>query len=147
MAKPLPTLEWLHVCDYAFRDESGKLCLIGLFEALHSFRLPGFLPVYCVAIGLTDGQGEYAIGLQIHAPSGKTIDLALPPVTLKDRHAKARAVIRLASMRFEEFGRYTFRLAIDGVPIDYPVHVVDHLEARQGPAPAVPPGEGPARPI
>ncbi|TAH35051.1 MAG: hypothetical protein EYC70_14790 [Planctomycetota bacterium] len=138
MTKPLPTLEWLHVCDYAFRDEHGKLCLIGLFEALHSLKLPGFLPVYCVAIGLTDGQGEYKIGLQIQAPSGKTMDLALPPVVLKDRHAKARAVIRLASMQFGEFGRYTFRLKVDDQPMDYPVHLVDHLEAKPGITPAAP---------
>lgn len=137
--KPLPTLEWLHVCDYAFRDEHGKLCLIGLFEALHSVRLPGFLPMYCVAIGLTDGQGEYRCGLQIIAPSGKVIDLALPPVSLRDRHAKARAVIRLASMQFEEFGRYLFRLKIDDQPIEYPVHVLDHQEVHPGPPAATPP--------
>lgn len=138
MTKPVPTLEWLHVCDFAFRDEHGKLCLIGLFEALHSVRLPGFLPVYCVAMGLTDGEGQYGAGLQIIAPSGKVLELPLPPVTLRERHAKARAVIRLASMQFDEFGRYTFRLKIDGQPVEYPVHIVEHMELRPGPAPATP---------
>ena len=59
--KPTPTLEWLHVCDYAFRDEQGKLCMIGLFDTLASLRLPGRLPVFCVAMGLTDGLGQYDI--------------------------------------------------------------------------------------
>lgn len=130
MAKPFPSLEWLHICDYAFRDEHGKLCLIGLFDALHSIRLPGRLPVFCVAIGVTDGLGKYEAELQILAPSGKTIDLKLPPIHLAERRAKARAVIRLASMPFEEFGRYSFRLKLDGQPIDYPVHLLDHLELQ-----------------
>jgi hypothetical protein len=133
MSKPLPTLEWLHVCDHAFRDEQGKLCLIGMFDSLASLRLPGRLPVFAVAIGLTDGQGQYEIAIRVEAPSGKHVDLKLPPVTLQQRQSKARAVIRLSAMPFEEFG-----LILDGQPVDYPVHVIDHLEARQAP-PAGPP--------
>ncbi|KAA3608110.1 MAG: hypothetical protein DWQ01_13635 [Planctomycetota bacterium] len=143
MAKPIPTLEWLHICDYAFRDEHGKLCLIGLFDALHSVRLPGRLPMFSVAIGLTDGEGQYEAGLQILAPSGKTIHLKLPPFQLAERRAKARAVIRLASLPFEEFGRYTFRLVVDGQPVDYPVHLLDHLELKTPPGQAGPGGNPP----
>lgn len=148
MPKPLPQLEWLHICDYAFRDEHGKLCLIGLFDALHSHTLPGKLPVFSVAIGLTDGQGQYQSALLIEKPSGETLELPLPPIQLKDRHAKARAVIRLASLPFEEFGKYTFKLKIEGQPLDYPVHTIDHLQIqgqqgdRTGPAPPTPPGFG-----
>lgn len=128
--KPLPSLEWLHVCDHAFRDEQGKLCLIGMFDSLASVRLPGRLPVFCVAIGLTDGQGQYEVALRVEAPSGKHVDMQLPATILKDRKVKARAVIRLSSMPFEEFGHYVFRLVIDKQPVDYPVHVIEHLEAR-----------------
>ena len=140
MGKPLPSLEWLHICDYAFRDEFGKLCLIGLFDALHSRQLPGRLPMFCVAIGLTDGKGRYEAGLNIIAPSGQTVDMKLPPVELADRSAKARAVIRLASMPFHEFGRYTFKLKIDHQPIDYPVHLLDHLQVEQAAGQGGPPG-------
>jgi len=146
MGKPLPTLEWLHICDYAFRDEHGKLCLIGMFDALHSVRLPGRLPMICAAIGLTDGAGQYDIGLQIVAPSGKVLDLQLPAIALQERRAKARAVIRLASMPFEEFGRYVFRLKIDGQPIDYPVHQIDHVELQAAPGGFQAPGGGPGMP-
>jgi len=141
MPKPVPTLEWLHICDYAFRDERGKLCLIGMFDALHSVRRPGRLPVFCVAIGLTDGQGRYETALELVAPSGKVVEFPLPPVVLQQRQAKARAVIQLTSLPFEEFGRYTFRLKVDGAPIDYPVHHVDHLQlqAAQGGSTAPPP--------
>ncbi len=139
MSKPLPTLEWLHVCDYAFRDEQGKLCLIGMFDSLASLRLPGRLPVFAVAIGLADGQGQYDIALRVEAPSGKHVELKLPPVVLQQRKSKARAVIRLSAMPFEEFGPYTFRLVLDGQPVEYPVHVIDHLEARPAPPDAPPP--------
>ncbi len=133
MPRPLPLVEWLHICDYAFRDEHGKLCLIGLFDALHSLELPGRLPVFSVAIGITDGEGEYRVGLRIEAPSGKVVDLPLPPMRLAARHARARAVLRLAGLPFEEFGRYTFRLVVDGQPIEHPVHHVDHVQRPASP--------------
>ena len=132
-AKPNPTLEWLHVCDYAFRDEQGKLCMIGLFDTLASLRLPGRLPVFCVAMGLTDGLGSYEVALRVESPTGKFVEMKMPAMSLQHRKAKARAVIRLSAMPFEEFGPYTFRLVVDGQPVDYPVHVIDHLEARQQP--------------
>jgi len=151
MGKPFPHLEWLHICDYAFRDEHGKLCLIGMFDALHSLRLPGRLPVFSVAIGLTDGQGIYQAALQIEAPSERTIDLPLPAIQLQNRQTKGRAVIRLAGLPFEEFGAYTFRLKIDGQPLEHPVHVLDHLELKPpegaSPPPAPPSGgENPSFP-
>jgi hypothetical protein len=143
MTKPLPTLEWLHVCDHAFRDETGKLCMIGLFDSLASQELPGRLPVLCVALGLADGMGDYEVGLQIEAPNGTAQNMKLPPVNLADRQAKARAVIRLAGMPFEEFGTYTFRLVLDGAPIEWPVHRLDHVQAQpQGSAPPGDPGAG-----
>ncbi len=137
--RPPPTLEWIHVCDYAFRDEQGKLCLIGMFDHLASVQLPGRLPMLCVAFGLTDGLGEYPVSLRVTRPSGENQDFPLPPVQLKDRHAKARAVVRLASMPFPEFGTYVFQLVVDGQPMDAPVHVVEHVQARQQAPPQPPP--------
>ena len=141
IGKPLPTLDWLHVCDHAFRDEQGKLCLIGMFDSLASLQLPGRLPVFCVAIGLTDGQGQYDVALRVEAPSGKHVDMQLPPTVLQSRQTKARAVIRLSAMPFDEFGRYVFRLVVDKQPVDYPVHVIEHLQAR-----AAEPDAGPQYP-
>ena len=143
MSNPLPTLEWLHVCDHAFRDETGKLCMIGLFDSLASVELPGRLPMLCVALGLCDGIGDYEVGLQIESPSGQSQNMKLPAVNLADRNAKARAVIRLAGMPFEEFGRYTFRLVLNGAPVEWPVHKLDHVQAQQqGSAPPGDPGVG-----
>lgn len=139
MSKPVPILEWLHVCDHAFRDEQGKLCLIGMFDSLASLRLPGRLPTMAVAIGLTDGQGQYEVALRVEAPSGKHVELKLPNMVLQQRKAKARAVIRLAALPFEEFGSYVFRLVLDGQPVDHPVHVIEHLEARPAPPAGAPP--------
>jgi hypothetical protein len=130
MTNPLPTVDWLHVCDHAFRDEQGKLCLIGLFDTLASQELPGRLPMLSVAIGLSDGSGEYEIGLQVTAPSGKAVNMNLPPVQLADARAKARAVIRLNGMPFEEFGTYTFRLILDGAPIEWPCHQLVHSQIQ-----------------
>lgn len=146
MSNALPTLEWLHICDYAFRDEQGKLCMVGLFDSLHSVDLPGQLPVFSVAIGLADGKGSYKVGLRIEAPSGGIVDLQLPPVLLADRQAKARAVIRLAGLPFEEFGTYIFRLILEGQPVAAPVHRLEHVKLH-GKAPEVnAPSSGPGLP-
>ncbi len=128
MGKPIPTVEWIHVCDHAFRDEAGKLVLVGMFDALHSRQLPGQLPMMAAALGITDGDGEYEISLQVITPQGKVMDMNLPNLNLPERRAKQRAVVRLTGMPFEEFGRYTFRLKIDGQPVEYPCHTIDHFE-------------------
>ena len=130
--KPFPELEWIHVCDHAFRDEHGKLCLIGMFDNLASSQLPGRLPMFSVAFGLTGGKGEYQLGLQVEAPSGKAVNMKMPPMRLAGRHAKVRTVLRLAGMPFEEFGTYVFRMVVDGAPLAAPVHRLVHEEAPQG---------------
>ncbi|MBT3340447.1 MAG: hypothetical protein HOM34_01110 [Planctomycetes bacterium] len=140
MSKPRPTLEWLHVCDYAFRDEQGKVGMIGLFDTLASAKLPGRLPMFCVAFGVTDGVGEYNMGLQVIAPSGKVVDLKLPPIQLHNKKQKARAVLRLAGMPFEEYGQYVFRLVIEGSPVAAPVHALDHVEPPKQPGQGAGPG-------
>lgn len=129
--KPFPQLEWIHVCDHAFRDEQGKLCMIGMFDNLASMQLPGGLPSFCVAFGLTGGQGEYEVGLQVEAPSGKAVNMKMPAMRLTEPRAKVRTVLRLQGMPFEEYGTYTFRMVIEGAPLAEPVHKLDHLQAQQ----------------
>ncbi len=104
--------------------------MIGLFDSMQSAQLPGRLPVFSVAIGLTDGQGDYEVGLNILSPSGKVVRLKLPPVRLQSKQAKVRAVVRLAGLPFEEFGAFTFRLEIEGQPQESPVHVLEHVQAQ-----------------
>jgi len=140
--KPWPELEWIHVCDHAFRDEHGKLCLIGMFDNLASQQLPGRLPVFSVAFGLSGGQGEYELGLQVEAPSGKAVNMKMPPLRLADRRAKVRTVLRLAGMPFEEFGTYVFRMVIDGAPLAEPVHRLVHEQAQQQGAQGTGPAQG-----
>jgi len=94
-----------------------------------------------VAMGLTDGKGQYGVALQVEAPSGKTVDMPLPPLQLTERAHKQRAVIRMAGMPFEEFGTYTFRLMIDAQPVDWPVHRLDHVESQ--PPPGMQPPQNP----
>ena len=83
-----------------------------------------------VAIGVTDGMGEYEIALQVQAPSGKMVDMKLPNLNLQQLQQKQRAVIRLAGMPFEEFGTYVFRLKIHGQAVAAPAHKLDHLQAQ-----------------
>jgi uncharacterized protein DUF6941 len=130
MEKPVPTIEWIHVCDNAFRDEAGKMCLIGMFDSLYSRKLPGHLPLFSVAIGMTGGQGSYEIGLQVELPSGKMIDMKMPTVELPEPSVKARAAVRLNNFPFEEFGTYTFRVSLEGQPVAFPNHTLTHLEVQ-----------------
>lgn len=146
MDQPTPTLEWIHVCDNAFRDETGKMCLIGMFDSLYSRQLPGRLPLFSLAIGMTGGQGTYELGMQVQLPSGKVIDMKMPPVELPDPAFKVRAAARLTNFPFEEFGTYTFRLTLAGQPIAFPCHTLDHLEVKPEEASQTGPAEVPAGP-
>jgi len=141
MAQPVPTVEWIHVCDNAFRDESGKMCLVGMFDSLYSQQAPGRLPIFSVAIGLTGGEGQYDIGIQVLSPSGKELNMKMPPVELPEPSVKARAAVRITSFPFEEFGTYTFRVLLADKPIAFPNHTLAHVEvqpqeaSQTGPAP------------
>lgn len=146
MDQPVPTVEWIHVCDNAFRDEAGKMCLVGMFDSLYSQQTPGRLPVFSIAIGITGGEGQYDLGIQVLTPSGKEINMKMPPVELPDPTIKARAAVRINSFPFEEFGVYTFRVLLAEKPVAFPNHTIAHVqvdppESQSGPA-AEPAGLG-----
>lgn len=130
MDQPVPTVEWIHVCDNAFRDEAGKMCLVGMFDSLYSQQTPGRLPVFAVAIGLSGGQGRYDIGIQVVTPGGKQINMNMPQVELPEPNVKARAAVRVTSFPFEEFGTYTFRVLLGGEPVSFPNHTLAHVQVQ-----------------
>ncbi|MAW59600.1 MAG: hypothetical protein CMJ94_02050 [Planctomycetes bacterium] len=130
MDQPIPTVEWIHVCDNAFRDESGKMCLVGMFDSLYSQQTPGRLPVFAVAIGITGGQGQYDLGIQVLTPSGKEINMKMPPVELPEPNVKARAAVRINAFPFEEFGVYTFRVLLGEQPVAFPNHTLAHVQVE-----------------
>ena len=92
-----------------------------MFDNLASAQLPGRLPVFCVAFGITGGQGQYELGLQVESPSGKAVNMKMPQMQLQDPRASGCApCCAWPGMPFEEFGTYTFRMVVDGVPLAEP---------------------------
>jgi hypothetical protein len=106
--------DWLLLCDYAFPDIRGKLCIIGVFDAIYAPKLPAKHERSVVAFNIIGEPGEKVpIRLEIVGPSGKSIAKAQLETTLPDAGG-AQVHIQLSGLVLKEFGRHAILLDIGG---------------------------------
>lgn len=67
----LADLDWGILCDYAFYDYAGKVCIIGVFDRVYVRQLPGRLSCSFV-LRLVGEPGERcAVRIALHLPGGE----------------------------------------------------------------------------
>lgn len=66
---------FLLICDYAFNDEGGRQCAIGMFEALVVDAFPVTKPTLDVAVHLTIPRpGPVTATVSVETPGGVRLD-------------------------------------------------------------------------
>ncbi len=129
----MTTVEWAHLCDYAFFDKGEKACLIGIFRVIWAHRTPAQHTRFTLAFEVAGKPGETTrLQLELVRPdrSDPLIDIESDAVTFNEagRHI---FTITLDNVLFPDFGPYEFRISADGVvskvvPLD-----VNRRAARQ----------------
>jgi|SRR5438093_9486014 len=109
--------DWVLLCDYAFPDLRGKLCIIGVFDTIFAKDLPTRHERAAIAFSIIGEPGEaLRIKLEIIGPSGKVIAKAHVEAMLPDAGG-AQGHIEIRQLVLEEYGRHAIQIDTgDGVP-------------------------------
>ena len=66
--------EWAVICDYAFLDARGKMCLIGVFDSIFAKKVPAIHPQACLVVQLRGKPNEpLLIRIEIIRPTGASL--------------------------------------------------------------------------
>jgi hypothetical protein len=102
--------EWAMLCDYAFLDSAGKLCLIGVFDKIFAASVPTMHPQAALVIQLKGSTGE-KIGLRVHiVRPGGTVLLKLEGDLVIGPGGGAGANMRLINLQLPDHGPYSINV-------------------------------------
>ncbi len=118
-------VQYVAVCDHVLVGADGKPSLIGVFSDIQAVQVPVTLPrlAFAARVLLTaDETGKtYKIELVITDPKGQEIarpsgEINVPAAPPGIDSIAIDLPMLLDMFGLQEFGRYTFMLAIDGKP-------------------------------
>jgi hypothetical protein len=114
-------IEIFTLADFA-QDNNSKLTIVGTFDSINSKQFPVKHPACSVACRLrfaAKESGEHGFRLRLIDAAGKetiqpiegNINIGTPP---NGQFASINMVINFNQLKFENAGRYSFELYIDG---------------------------------
>jgi hypothetical protein len=109
--------DWIVLCDYAFLDARGKLCQIGIFDAIYTPNVPAKHERSAITFSIIGEPGEdFHAKLEVIGPTGEVVSKAEFRGTLPDE-GSARGLIELRDLLLKELGRHAIQIDFgDGVP-------------------------------
>jgi len=123
----------LHLCDYAFLVEGGKLSLIGIFDRVVVNSVPTVInPFHIVAVLSSEAASETELEATIVDPEDRTVFKGKGPISVgagKD----VNFLLGIAGFKVEKPGTYTIRLIEKGnelARLEFPVLIVDQGRDR-----------------
>jgi hypothetical protein len=137
-ARPKPVILAAVTCDQAIREEgTGKWTLVGTFVKVHVLLRPGAKredvpkiqhPKLAIYYCIGNAQGSYDFQVQVLRLQGEETTIARVEGKLdcgSDRLVANDFAINILNVVFPGFGRYVFRLVMDGVTVgEKPIDVV-----------------------
>ena len=132
----MATIEYLHVCALAFADETGKQCIIGIFDVIGVLAFPAVHPSLSIATRFR-GKPNESIPLKVELlpPTGSTIFTIESDFKLgEEGHSFLQ--INLQGLQFPKPGLYTFKISSAGRTLT--THPLELRQTSQGGPPAVP---------
>lgn len=108
------TIDYMHICDYAFVAEGGKAAIIGIFDKISATTFPTNHPYMAVALKLRDEPHRtLPIKITVARPNGdKLAELDGAVATGDDGSANVN--LNLVNLQFQEPGRYLVKVASKG---------------------------------
>lgn len=102
--------DWIVLCDYSFRDEGRKTCLIGTFDRIYAANVPTTHASMALAFKLL-GEGKEAVKFKIEMmrPVGGQLAEMSGDATLSES-GTAEFNMNLVNVQLPDFGVYAFNL-------------------------------------
>ena len=113
----MPTLHAAVLCDSAHKEfGTGKWILVGTWTIVHALAVPVLHPSCALYLCISDANGDYDMELQlVHLGEEERVLARLPgKFSCRDRLEMTDAGITIRGLRFEAFGKYEFRVLLDG---------------------------------
>ena len=104
------------ICDIVIEDvESGKKCLIGIFDHVHTSVLPNVVNELNVFVSLTDGRGTPPAELRcVNAETEEVLFQTTGEVEFRDPLTVVDLHFRFQGCEFPQEGEYRFQFFCDG---------------------------------
>ena len=108
------TIDYMHICDYAFVADGGKAAIIGIFDQINASSFPTSHPYMAVALKLRDEPHRtLPIKITVARPSGDKL-AELDAVVATGADGSANVNLNLVNLQFQEAGRYLVKVASKG---------------------------------
>jgi len=104
---------WAVLCDYAFLDDHGKMCLIGIFDRINTKGVPTTHAHASLVLRLRGEPGEdVRVRVEMIRPTGAPQGRTEQNVKLSPA-GDAGIQMSLASLPLPDFGRYAFTITLN----------------------------------
>lgn len=105
--------EWAILCDYTFRDQAGKVCVIGIFDRMYALNVPATHPQAAIVLRFVgDAHEKLTFKLEIIRPTGGTIGGLQGNTELGDT-GTADFNVNIGGLPIPDYGSYAFQLYIN----------------------------------
>jgi hypothetical protein len=129
----MPKINWMYLCDYAYRDVAGKTSIIGMFTDINVLQLPSKYQQLFTILELDKVDSEiFKLEVVISSPSEKEITKRI--VQEVKQQGSSGKVVKLTmiyafyGIDLAEAGEYHLLLFLDGNcihSIPFRVHLLD----------------------
>jgi len=136
----MATIDYLHICDYAFPAEGGKPCFIGVFDRITAPAFPVAHPYMAVAFQIHGTAHELVpLKIELVRPNGEVL-VTLDGQIVLNESGGGFVNFNLMQTQFPEAGRYIVKVSSAGKTlVSHPLHLVK----AQGATQSAPPGSVP----
>lgn len=131
---PLPRVRSFLLADLVFRQDTGKWCLVGVFDKIRSAAYPVMHPSLGLYLQLSDAQGEYEVAVEFQDAQGARLGrfeglrLRVP-----DRLSIAEIGVQTQQLPIPAPGTYFLKLFFDGRPADADIRLTAEIPSRPPP--------------
>lgn len=119
-------VEWAFLCDYAFKAQGGKMCLIGIFHSIFAHGVPVTHPQAALALRINGAAGEKVpIKISINRPTGTSLarvtgemNIGHPPpdVDVSSLMPGGEIHFNMANMLLPDYGTYSIDIYLGDEP-------------------------------
>ena len=113
----MATCEWAILCDYTFKDERGKMCVIGIFDRIFAVNVPTHQNQAAIVMKLTGDVGEKVeFKAEIIRPTGGTLGKITGNGTINDS-GTLEINVNVQRMPLPDWGIYSFNIQVSEGPV------------------------------
>lgn len=104
-------VNYMHICDYAFLDRLGKICIIGIFDNISAKKYPAIHSQFYHVSQVSGEAGWHEMEIKFIAPDQKTVILQVPLKSeIKVHMGNAVNIVQLNGVKFPEAGTYKIQV-------------------------------------